>query len=51
MLGHSGAALFERIRRCGLIGGSKSLGVNFEISKAHAKSRVSFSASGPVQCS
>ena len=44
MLSHQGVALFEkikRIRRCGLVGGSVSLGVGFEISKAHAKPRVS----------
>jgi hypothetical protein len=40
MLGHQGVALFERIRRlrrCGLVEGSLSLGVVFEVSKAHAK--------------
>jgi hypothetical protein len=40
MLSHQGVALFERIRRirrCGLVGGSVSLG--FEFFKAHARSR------------
>jgi hypothetical protein len=35
MLSHQGVELFEkirRIRRCGLSGGSESLGVGFEVS-------------------
>ena len=39
-------ALFARIRRIkrgGLVGGSVSLGMDFEISKAHTKTRVSLS--------
>ena len=37
MLSHQGVELFDRIkriRRCGLVGGSVSLGVSFEVSKA-----------------
>lgn len=45
MLSHQDVALFEQIKRigrCGLVGGGNvSLGVGFEASKAHAKSRVS----------
>jgi hypothetical protein len=36
--------LFEKVRRtrrCGLVGGSVSLGVNFEVLKAHARPGVS----------
>lgn len=29
-----GVALFERLRRCGLVGGSLSLGAGFEVSKS-----------------
>ena len=38
MLSHQGVKLFDRIRRVrrhGLLGGSMSLGVGFELSKAH----------------
>ena len=48
MLSHQGVALFEkskRIRRYGLVGGSVSLGVGVEVSKAHAKLRISASGS------
>jgi hypothetical protein len=44
MLSHQRVALFEkirRIRRHSLVGGNVSLGVGFEVSKAHAKPRVS----------
>lgn len=34
LLGHQGVALFENIRMCGLIGGSVSLEVGFEVSKS-----------------
>jgi hypothetical protein len=34
MLGYRGAALFERIRRRGFVGGSMSLGVGFEVLKS-----------------
>jgi len=40
MLGHQGMELFERIiriRRCGLVGGSVSLEVDFEVSEAHER--------------
>ena len=42
MLSHQGVALFERIRRIsrGLIGGSVSLGVHVEVSKAQASPNV-----------
>jgi hypothetical protein len=46
LLSHQGVALFKRIRRmrrCGLVGGSWSLRVDFEVSKAHARPRLSFS--------
>ena len=33
-----GVALFERVRKCGLVGGSVSLGVDLEVLKAHAGS-------------
>ena len=36
MLSHQGVTLFERIRRCGLVGGSVSLGVGSESLKPHA---------------
>lgn len=47
MLGHQGMALFERIRRCGLVriglvGGSMSLEVLFEVSRAQVRSSSSF---------
>lgn len=41
-----GVALFERMRRvkgCGLVKGNVTLGVALEISKAHAKPRVTLS--------
>jgi hypothetical protein len=41
MLGHHGVVLFERIKRCGLVGRSMSLGVGFEVSNAYAKSSLS----------
>jgi hypothetical protein len=47
MLGHWGVALFERLRkmkRFGLVGRSVSLGVGFEVSNVHVKSRVCLSA-------
>jgi hypothetical protein len=34
MIGHKGVALFERIRRDGLIGESMTLEIVFEVSKA-----------------
>ena len=41
---------WRRIRRCGLVGGSMSLGVDFEVSKAHAKPRLSLSViTGPYK--
>jgi hypothetical protein len=46
MLSCQQVALFERlrwIRRCGLVGRNVSLGMGFELSKAHAKPRVSLS--------
>ena len=49
MLSHWGVALFERIRRVrrrGLVGGSVSLRVNFDVSKAHARPRFSLSPYG-----
>ena len=46
MLYHQRVALFERIRRCSLDGGSMSLRVNFHVSKVHSKFRISF----PVTC-
>jgi hypothetical protein len=33
----------KRVRRCGLAGGGLSLGLSFEVSKAHARPRVSLS--------
>jgi hypothetical protein len=35
MLSHQRVELFERIRRCGLVGGSVSLGLAFKVSKAY----------------
>lgn len=43
MLSHQEVALFERIRGCGLLGGSVSLGVGSGVSKAHAELSVCFS--------
>jgi hypothetical protein len=46
MAGHQEVELFERIRRirrCGLAGGSVSLGVGFEISKAQVRPSLSLS--------
>jgi len=46
MFSHKGVALFERIkgiRRWSLVGGSGSLGMGFEVTKAHAKPKASFS--------
>jgi len=37
MFGHHGVALFERVRRCGLVGGNVSLGVSFGVSKAQSR--------------
>lgn len=33
-INHQETELFERIRKCGLVGGSVSLGVGFEVSQA-----------------
>jgi hypothetical protein len=44
-------AVFEktrRIKRFGLVEGSVTLGVDFEVSKAHSKLRESFSAIAPT---
>jgi hypothetical protein len=43
--GHQGVALFERVRRCGLVGGNESLVVSFEGSKAHATPNLCLSLS------
>lgn len=43
---HQGIALSERIRKCGNVGRSVSLGVGLELSKAHTKTRVSLSQPG-----
>ena len=46
MLSHQGEELFDRIRkikRCGCVGGSVSLGVGLKVSKAHAKPSVALS--------
>lgn len=40
--------LFERVRSWGLLGESVSLGVRFEVPKAHAKPRVCLLARGSV---
>jgi hypothetical protein len=40
MLGHQGVALFERMRRCGLAGGSVLLGIGSEVSIALARLNV-----------
>ena len=41
MLGHQGVTLFERIRKCGLVGGSVSVRwVLFLVSEVQAKSRA-----------
>lgn len=37
MLGHQGVALFERIGKCGLVGGSMSWWVDFEVSRTQAR--------------
>lgn len=42
-----GAALFERIRSCGLLGGSASLGVGLEVFKAQASPRCLFLPAAP----
>jgi hypothetical protein len=42
MLSHQGVELFERIRRCGLVGGSGPMGVGMEVSK---KKKIKPSAS------
>lgn len=34
MLSHQGVALFQSIRRCGLVGGTVLLGLDFKVSKA-----------------
>lgn len=36
MLNHQEIALFERIRRCGLVGASVPMGEGFDISRAQA---------------
>ena len=41
MCGHKGVLLFERIRMCGLVGGSVSMVEECEALKAYAKPRVS----------
>lgn len=41
MLTHQGVALFEKIRKCGLVGRSLSLAEGFVASKAYAKLSVS----------
>jgi hypothetical protein len=42
MFTHQQVTLFEKIRsRCGFVGGSGSLEVDFELSKAHTRPRVS----------
>jgi hypothetical protein len=41
MFGHQGMALFEMIRGCGLVGGSVSLEVNFEILRTQARPSAS----------
>jgi hypothetical protein len=46
MFSHQGVELFERVRkmrRHGLVGGSVSLRVGFEVSEAHDKPRLSVS--------
>jgi hypothetical protein len=48
MLSHQGAALFKRIKRYGFVGGNTSLGVGFEVSKAHARPNVSLSVDHDV---
>ena len=43
MFSHQGVELFEKIRRigrCSLVGGNMSLGVDFEVFKAHTRPRV-----------
>ena len=47
VLGHQGVALFERIRRYSLIGGSMPLGMGFEVSKSPFQAQ-SFSLLLPV---
>lgn len=42
-MGSEGIALFERIKRCSLVGVSISLGVGFEVPEAYARSRGSLS--------
>jgi hypothetical protein len=51
MLGHPGLALVGRIRKCGLVGGSVSLGEGFKVSKAYEKPRVCLSVSVSVSLS
>ena len=45
MFNHQGVELFDgvRIMKCGSVGGSVPLGVDFEVSKIHAKSKISLS--------
>ena len=43
MLSHQEVALLEKDWGCGLVGGSMSLRVGFEVSKAQASPRVSLS--------
>jgi hypothetical protein len=38
----------KRIRRCGIVGGDASLGVGFEVSKAHVILSVTLSACFPL---
>lgn len=48
MLSHQGVEVFERIRRirkCVLVGVGVSLGVDFEVLKAHARPSLSLSQS------
>ena len=47
MLGQQGVVLFERIRRCGLVGGSVSGRLGFEVSKAQARLSVFFLLKNP----
>lgn len=41
---HGGTCLEDLLDGCGFMGGGMSLGVGFEVSKAHTKPRVSLSA-------
>lgn len=50
MLSHQGVALFQSIRRCGLVGGAVLLGVDFKVSKAQTWPSGSLFRHPPSRC-